>query len=93
MNCKGLIALAILLALLLAGSPFSLEGHVHESHDDIGPCAICSFASTAVAVAGQPARASDALAWTHGIHPASQWVPAQHRPAANRTRAPPVFFS
>jgi hypothetical protein len=93
MNYKGLIALAILLALLLVGSPFSLESHVHESHDHTGPCALCSFASTAVAVAGQPTRALDALAWTQKIRPAGQQVSAQHRPAANRTRAPPVLFS
>jgi len=93
MNGKGLIALAILLALLFGGSPFSLDSHVHESHDDTGPCALCSVTSTAVAVAGQPARAPDALTLTHKFRPASQQVPAQHRPAANRTRAPPVLFS
>lgn len=93
MNGKGLIALAILLALLFVGSPFSLDSHVHEGHADTGSCTLCSFASTAVALAGQPARAPDALAWTHAIRPASQRVPAQHRPAANRTRAPPALFS
>jgi hypothetical protein len=93
MNGKGLIALAILLALLFAGSPFSLERHVHASHDDTGPCALCSFASTAVALAGQPARAPEALAWIYRVRPAIQQVPAQHRPVANRTRAPPVLFS
>jgi hypothetical protein len=93
MNCKGLIALAILLVLLFAGSPLSLKSHVHESHDDAVPCALCSSASTAVVVAGQPTRAPDALTWTHRIRPANQQMPAQHRPAANRTRAPPVLFS
>jgi hypothetical protein len=93
MNSRGLIAPAILLALLFGGPVFTPEGHLHKSHDDTGPCALCSVASTAVAVAGQPARALDALTWTRRTHPASRRMPAQHRSAANRTRAPPVLFS
>lgn len=93
MGGKSLIALSILLALLFAGSPFSLEGHVHKTYDDSVHCAVCSFASAAIALAGQPVRAPVALARTHRICPPSQQVPAQHTPAANRTRAPPAHFS
>jgi hypothetical protein len=93
MGGKSLIALAILLAVVAAGSPISLESHVHETYDETVHCALCSFASTAVALAGQPVRAPAALAPTNRMHPASQQVPSQHRPAANRTRAPPPHFS
>jgi hypothetical protein len=93
MRGKSLIALAMLFALLFAGSPFSLESHVHETYDDTVHCALCSFAATAIALAGQPVRLPVALARTHGIRPPSQQVPILHRPAANRTRAPPTHLS
>jgi hypothetical protein len=93
MSGKSLIALALLLALLFAGSPSSPEGHVHETYDDAFHCALCSFASSAVALAGQPVRVPAALARTNKIRPPSQQVPAQHKPAANRTRGPPAHFS
>ncbi len=93
MNGKGLIALAILLAVLFAGSPFALESHLHESYDDTLHCALCGFASTAVAVAGQPVRVPAALARSNRIHPTSQQLPVRHAPTANRTRAPPALFS
>lgn len=93
MGGKSLIALAMLLAVIAAGSPISLESHVHETYDEATHCALCSFASSAVALAGQPLRAPAALTPASRIQPASQQVPAQHRPPANRTRAPPPHFS
>jgi hypothetical protein len=93
MSRKSLIALALLFALLSSGSPLSLESHVHEAYDDTVDCALCSFASAAIALAGQPVRAPVALARSHRIHLPSQQVPSPHRPAANRTRAPPAHSS
>jgi hypothetical protein len=93
MSRKSLLALAMLLTLLLTGSPVLLGGHVHETYDDTAHCVLCSFASTAVALAGQPVRIPGALARTDMIRPASQHVRAPHEPAANRTRAPPAHLS
>ena len=93
MSKKSLIALALLFALLFSGSPLSLESHVHEAYDDTAHCALCSFASAAIALSGQPVRAPVAATQTHRIHLPSQQVPSPHRPAANRTRAPPAQLS
>lgn len=93
MSRKGLIALALLFALLSAGLPLSLEGHVHKTHDEASHCALCTFAAAAVALAGQPVPASEQLAWITRIRPPSQQAPAQQKPAANRTRAPPAQSS
>jgi hypothetical protein len=93
MSRKSILTLAISLALLFTGSPVLLESHVHEAYDDTTHCALCSFASTAVAIAGQPVRVPVAPARTDMVRPASQNVQVLYEPAANRTRAPPAHLS
>ena len=84
---------ALFVALFFAGSPLLSANHAHNGYDDTVHCAICSFASTFIALGNLPSEMPGALAPVAATYVASERVPISESQLANCIRAPPPQFS
>jgi hypothetical protein len=86
---KRFVRLAVFLALICASPPVSLAGHAHDSCNDAIHCALCSFASSLVALGSRPPQIPTPAARLERARRGVLQLTTPDLQVANPSRAPP----